>query len=75
VDASAIALGDASMATSRWSGPGIVEGGPRQGAPTVVTTVVAGAVSAIVLSFPFPLVLTLAFTIVVGVGGRGGGAA
>jgi hypothetical protein len=46
--------------------PGIVEGGPRWGAPAVV----AGAARAVVLAFPFPLVLTLAFTTIVGVGGR-----
>jgi hypothetical protein len=46
-------------------GPGIVEGGPRRGAPAVVAAVVARA---IVLSFPLPLALT----IVVGVGARKG---
>jgi hypothetical protein len=46
--------------------PGIVEGGPRGGACSIVTAVVAGAV---VLAFPLPLAVTLAFVIVVGVGG------
>jgi hypothetical protein len=45
-------------------GPGIVEGGPRRGAPAVVAAVVAGA---IVLALPLPLALTLAFAVVVGV--------
>jgi hypothetical protein len=46
-------------------GQGIVEGGPRRGAPTVVAAVVARV---IVLYFPLPLALT----VVVGVGGRRG---
>jgi hypothetical protein len=48
---------------------GIVEGGPRQGAPTVVAAVVTGA---IVLAFPLPLTLT--FVTVVRVRAGGGGA-
>jgi hypothetical protein len=55
-------------------GQGIVEGGPRWGAPAVVAVVVAGATGAIVLTFPFSLALTHAFAAVVGVGrirGRG----
>jgi hypothetical protein len=52
--------------------PGIVEGGPHQGTPTVVAAVVARATEAIVLAFPLPLALTLAFAAVVGVGGRSG---
>jgi hypothetical protein len=53
---------------------GIVEGGPRQGGPTVVA-------KAVVLTFPLPLplplplALPLAFATVVGVGVGGGGAA
>jgi hypothetical protein len=44
--------------------PGIVEGGPRRGAPTIV----AGVTGAIVIAFP----LALAFAAVVGVGSRRG---
>jgi hypothetical protein len=50
-------------------GPGIVEGEPRQGAPTVVATVSARAG---VLVFLLSLDLTLAFVLVVG-GRRGRG--
>jgi hypothetical protein len=55
------------------AGPGIVEGGPCWGAPTIVAAIVTGATGATVLAFPLPL--TLAFTAVVGVGVEGGGAA
>jgi hypothetical protein len=52
------------------AGPGIVEGGPRRGAPVVVV----GAVEAVVLAFPLTiaLALTLAFVVIVGIGGRTG---
>jgi hypothetical protein len=48
--------------------PGIVEGGPHRGAPTVV----AGVTGVVVLAFTLPLDLTRAFVAVVGVGGRRG---
>jgi hypothetical protein len=57
------------------AGPGIVEGGPSWGTPTIVVAVVAGATGAIVLALPLPLPLTLAFAAVVGVGEGGGGVA
>jgi hypothetical protein len=50
------------------AGPGIVEGGPRRGAPVVVV----GAVEAVVLAFPLTIALTLAFVVIVGIGGRTG---
>jgi hypothetical protein len=52
--------------------PGIVEGGPHRGAPTIVADVVAGVTGAVVLAFILPLDLTRAFVAVVGVGGRRG---
>jgi hypothetical protein len=62
------------------AGPGIVKGGPRRGAPAVVTAIFTRATGAVVLTFslplplPLPLVLTLAFAAVVGVRVEGGGA-
>jgi hypothetical protein len=53
------------------AGPGIVEGGPCRGAPTIVAAIVTRAAGATVLAFPLPL--PLAFTAVVGVGQKGEG--
>jgi hypothetical protein len=52
------------------AGPGIVEAGPRWGAPAVVIVVVAGVTRAVVLVFPLSLAFTLAFFTIVGVRGR-----
>jgi hypothetical protein len=54
------------------AGSGIVEEGPRRGAPAIIAAVVAGAVGDIVLAFPLPLALILAFAAVVGSGDRRG---
>jgi hypothetical protein len=51
-------------------GPGIVEGEPHQGAPAIVTVVVAIASGIVVLAIP--LALTLVVATVIGVGGRTG---
>jgi hypothetical protein len=52
--------------------PGIIEEGPRWGAPTVVAAIIIGAAGVVVLALLLPLVFTLAFVIIVGVGGRRG---
>jgi hypothetical protein len=54
------------------AGLGIIDGGPRWGAPAAVVIVVARTVRAIVPVFPLLLALTLAFATVVGGGGRRG---
>jgi hypothetical protein len=55
------------------AGSGIVEGGPRWGAPVIVAAVVARATRAIVLVIPLAPALTLAFAAIVGVVVGGGG--
>jgi hypothetical protein len=54
----------ASLDTSRWCSPGIVEGGPHGGVAT--PTVVAEVAATIALAFFIALALTLTFAAVVG---------